>query len=356
MNLALLKNKKILITGNTGFKGSWLSLLLLKYGAKVYGISNSIPPSPSLFELAGLKNEIHQVMADVCNPDTKKEFESIRPDIIFHLAAQPILIEGIREPRFTIENNISAMITVLEYLRKPGVSCTALFITSDKCYQNQEWAWSYRETDVLGGKEPYGASKAACEIIYASYYQTYFKYLTEIRTATVRAGNVIGGGDFSENRIIPDCIRAWQLGKPVTIRNENAVRPWQHVLEPLSGYLHLCINLIETDGKFNGEAFNFGPAENAFHKVADVTYELSSHLQISTPNPLFISGHNSENQEAILLKISSEKANFCLGWKPKLGFRESIKLTADWYNAFTRTPSQIRKFTDQQIEEYLLLL
>jgi CDP-glucose 4,6-dehydratase len=355
MNLTNLKNKKILITGNTGFKGSWLTLMLLKQGAKIYGISKNVPTNPSLFELTGLKKEIIQITADVCNPAVVEQIESIQPDIIFHLAAQPILTEGIREPRFTIENNISSTLTVLEYLRKCNVACIALFITSDKCYLNQEWPWGYRETDMLGGKEPYGASKAACELLYASYYQTYFKHLPGIRTASVRAGNVIGGGDFSANRIIPDCIRSWSLGKAVEIRNKNAVRPWQHVFETLSGYIRLCYSLMENE-KFDGEAFNFGPSDNAFHKVSDVVKELASHLSFPLPAPLFTESLEKKNHEAILLKVCSDKADSCLGWKPQFGFHECIKMSAEWYDTLIVSPNRVRQLTERQIDEYLARL
>lgn len=352
MNFNILKNKKILITGNTGFKGSWLSLLLLKQGARIYGISKSIPTIPSLYELTGLRGEVHQIIADMCDPRTIQQIEAIQPDVIFHLAAQSILTEGIRNPRFTIENNISSTLTILEYLRKPDINCTALFTTSDKCYLNQEWPWGYRETDTLGGKEPYGASKAACELIYASYYQTYFKSLPNVKTATVRAGNVIGGGDFSTNRIIPDCIRSWSVGKAVEIRNKNAVRPWQHVLEPLSGYILLCCTIMES-GKFCGEAFNFGPSDNAFHNVSDVVKELASHLSFKLPASLFVEVPIEEDHEATLLKVCSDKADSYLGWKPKFGFHECIKMSAEWYNTYVVSPRKIRQLTERQIDTYL---
>jgi len=353
MDFTTLKNKKILITGNTGFKGSWLTLLLLRQGAKLYGISKSIPTIPSLFELAGLKKNIHQITADVCDPSIVQQIEAIQPDIIFHLAAQSITRKGITDPRFTIENNISATLSILEYLRKSQDNCTALFITSDKCYLNQEWVWGYRETDVIGGKEPYGASKAICELVYASYFQTYYKHMSNIKTATVRAGNVIGGGDFSPDRVIPDCVRAWSMGNAVGIRNKNAVRPWLHVIEPLVGYMQLCCELM-ADDKFDGESFNFGPPNNAFHVVSDVVQELASHFSFGLPEPLYEELKVEQSHEATLLRISSDKAESCLGWKPKLSFEESIKLTAKWYDTFILNPEKIRTIMDEQIENYVI--
>ena len=352
MDFSIFKNKKVLITGNTGFKGTWLTLMLLKQGAIVYGISKSAHTAPLLFEMLGLRTDIEQVTANLCDPAIEKHIESIRPDIIFHLAAQAITTEGIKDPRFTIENNLSATLSILEYLRKTKDSCTTIFITSDKCYLNQEWHWAYRETDIIGGKEPYGASKSVCEIVYASYYQTYFKYMPTISTATARAGNVIGGGDFSSDRIIPDCVRAWGKKEPVVIRNKESIRPWQHVMEPLSGYMQLCIKKIET-GKFDGESFNFGPADSAFHKVSDVVGEFASHISIDLPKPIYTEARIKESLEGKLLRINSDKAESCLGWKPKLSFKDSIKLTAEWYDTYFHDPSKIRSVMENQIDLYL---
>ncbi len=354
MNLDFYKNKKILITGNTGFKGSWLSLLLIKAGAKVYGISKSVPTKPSLYYLCGLNRSVKQAFADLGDQVSVNHMEKIKPDFIFHLAAQPILTGGVKEPRYTFENNISTTLSVLEYLRSAIVPTIALFITSDKCYLNREWHWGYRETDTLGGEEPYGASKAACELVVASYYHTYFKNSKNIRLATARAGNVIGGGDFTEDRIIPDCIRAWQKGKPIELRNKDGVRPWQHVLEPLGGYLHLC-EKMSSYPSLNGESWNFGPAESAFHDVHAVVEELASHFSFHLPGSLFVEDKHKKAHEATLLKISSEKAMSVLKWKPRLDFRESISLTAKWYSAYLSNPSRIKEATLRQIEEYLQL-
>ena len=346
------KNKKVLVTGNTGFKGAWLTLMLLKQGAKVYGISKSAHTVPSLYEMIRLRSDVEQTTANICDPAIEKQIETIQPDIIFHLAAQAITTEGIKDPRFTIENNLSATLSILEYLRKTKNPCTAIFITSDKCYLNQEWHWAYRETDIIGGKEPYGASKSVCEIVYASYYQTYFKYMPTISTATARAGNVIGGGDFSVDRVIPDCVRAWKDQDPVVIRNKDSIRPWQHVMEPLSGYMQLCCKKIET-GQFDGESFNFGPADTAFHKVSDVVTEFASHLSINLPKPVFIEAQVKESLEGKLLRINSDKAESCLGWKPKLSFKDSIRLTAEWYDSYIHDPTQVRNVMEAQIDSYL---
>lgn len=351
MDLSNLKNKRVLITGNTGFKGSWLSLLLLKQGASVFGISKSVPTTPSLFKLSGIENEIKQTTADLCDPSAIDQIATIKPDVIFHLAAQSITKEGIKNPRYTIENNLSATLSVLEYLRQTQDKCTALFITSDKCYLNQEWFWGYRESDTLGGKEPYGASKAICELAYASYFQTYFKEMPNITSATARVGNVIGGGDFSPFRIIPDCIRSWEKSLPVDIRSKGAVRPWLHVIEPLTGYLLLCNELIG-NARFDGESFNFGPSSTAFHTVSDLVTELASHCSFKVPAPAYIDVKNESDHEAGLLKICSDKAENCLNWKPKLNFAESVRLTAQWYNSFLLDPDKIRSVMEQQIEDY----
>jgi len=351
MEFTSLRNKKILITGNTGFKGSWLSLILLKYGAKVYGISNAIPTYPSLYKISGLTEEVHQEIADLRQIDTISKIASIAPDIIFHMAAQPLVKEAIRNPYFTIENNILSTLTILEYLRKPGVKCIALFITSDKCYLNRNSASPFTENDILGGTEPYGASKAACEILYASYYHTYFKHLPHIRSGTARAGNVIGGGDFSMDRIIPDCITAWQNKKPVSIRKKNAVRPWQHVLEPLGGYLQLCCSLMESTMP-NGESLNFGPSENAFFTVSEVVMELATLMKIPLPEPVLLYAEENGSHEAEILKISSEKAHKYIGWKPQLNFHQSIELVAQWYNCFINDQANIRRVTDEQISAF----
>jgi CDP-glucose 4,6-dehydratase len=255
------QGKKVLITGNTGFKGSWLSVWLYQLGAEVYGISNGIPTTPfSLFEDLLLDDKINYIAADIRDADKMKIlFNEIKPDFVFHLAAQPIVLSSYNDPVETMTTNVMGTVNILEALRFLNHNCSAVIITSDKCYDNVEWLWGYKETDALGGKDPYSASKGASELMVKTYACSYFmKPQSQIRIISVRAGNVIGGGDWAENRIVPDCIRAWLKNIPVEIRSPQSTRPWQHVLEPLSGYLQAGMRLSE-DILMNGEAFNFGP-------------------------------------------------------------------------------------------------
>jgi CDP-glucose 4,6-dehydratase len=233
------RKKKVLISGNTGFKGSWLTVWLAQLGAKVYGISNGVPTHPSLFETLNLRDYISYFEGDVRDLEfVKKVFQEVKPDFIFHLAAQPLVSISYVNPIETISTNVLGTAHVLDALRSLDHRCVGVIITSDKCYDNVEWAWGYRETDTLGGKDIYSGSKGAAELIVRSYYNSFFKATyPNIKVASARAGNVIGGGDWSQDRIIPDCIRAWSSNEVVKVRSPASTRPWQHVLEPLSGYL-----------------------------------------------------------------------------------------------------------------------
>lgn len=239
------ENKKVLVTGNTGFKGTWLTLWLLKMQAIVIGISKDIPTNPSMFEDIGLIKKINHYFEDIANEDAvKKIIHKEKPDYVFHLATQAIVSESYKNPLDTIKTNVLGTAVLLDSLRLLDSPCTAVIITSDKCYDNVEWCWGYRENDRLGGKDIYSASKAAAENIFKAYYNSFLAKKSEnIRIATARAGNVIGGGDWANDRLIPDCIRAWSAGEKVTIRSPESTRPWQHVLEPLSGYLKLAMML-----------------------------------------------------------------------------------------------------------------
>jgi CDP-glucose 4,6-dehydratase len=345
--------KKVVVTGNTGFKGSWLTAWLLELGAKVYGISNGIPTAPlSLFEEAELEQKIEYKCTDVRDAEgIKKIFETIQPDFVFHLAAQPIVIQSYHDPVDTMSTNIMGTVNVLEALRKLENNCTAVMITSDKCYDNVEWLWGYRETDALGGKDPYSASKGAAELMIKSYYHSFFsKNVSKVRVAAVRAGNVIGGGDWAANRIVPDCIKAWFTKMPVEIRSPQATRPWQHVLEPLSGYL-LAGKLLAEQSELNGEAFNFGPNSDQNKTVLELIEALASywggdtnHLYNVIPNPNF--------KEAGLLKLNCDKALHLLQWKPVLNFNETAELTALWYKQANQQTAGLYHYTVNQIKKY----
>ena len=243
----IFKNKKILITGNTGFKGSWLTIWLNLLGAKLYGISNNIPTQPSLFKEANLDQIINNNFIDIKDIDKVHSIiKTIKPDFIFHLAAQPLVSKSYSNPTETWQTNVIGTVNILESLRLLNKNCIGIIITSDKCYENQEWVWGYRESDRLGGSDPYSATKGAAELAFNSFYRSFFseKSLTKIRIASARAGNVIGGGDWTPNRLIPDCVKSWSKNKKPFIRNPNATRPWQHVLEVIYGYLLLSIKTV----------------------------------------------------------------------------------------------------------------
>ena len=253
------KNKKVLITGNTGFKGSWLSLWMNLYGAKVLGISSNIPSKPSNFNVLNLKKEIKQKKIDLRNSKIlKREINNFKPDYIFHLAAEAIVKKAFENPKLTWETNTLGTVNLLESISQLKKKIIVVIITSDKVYKNLEISRGYHENDILGGFDPYSASKASADLAVQSYYFSKLKYKKNIRLSIARAGNVIGGGDWSEGRLIPDCVKKWSLNKTVQIRNPNSTRPWQHVLDVLNGYINLAMQLNKKNS-INGEAFNFGP-------------------------------------------------------------------------------------------------
>ena len=328
----VFKNKTVLITGNTGFKGSWLSIWLLKLGANVVGLSDKVPTSPSNYSASSLEDKINQQWLDVRDFNlVNNVFIKFKPDFVFHLAAQPLVRRSYDDPLETFETNISGTLNVLECLRLSKHKITAVMITSDKCYDNIEQLWGYRENDRLGGKDPYSASKGAAELLIKSYYESYFVKDDSLITIGVgRAGNVIGGGDWPLDRIIPDAAVAWSVGDPVIIRNPNATRPWQHVLEPLSGYLTLA-SFLYNNSKINGEAFNFGPSADQNFSVANLldkmidNWDAGSWKDVSQKDKVY---------EAGLLKLCCDKALHMLKWEAALSFNETVKLTAEWYKTF----------------------
>jgi CDP-glucose 4,6-dehydratase len=349
----VFKNKKVLITGNTGFKGSWLSTWLIELGADVYGISNDIPTNPSMFDALKLQRVITHFNADVRDyPRLKRIIEDIKPDFLFHMAAQPIVVTSYKDPIDTISTNVMGTANILEALRETNNKCTAIIITSDKCYDNVEWVWGYKESDAVGGQDIYSGSKGAAELIFKSYYHSFFKNVekSNVRVASVRAGNVIGGGDWADYRIVPDCIKAWREGQSVEVRSPKATRPWQHVLEPLSGYLTIAQELNENIN-YNGESFNFGPNAEYNKTVKELLDDLSKNWNLKQ-EPSFLSEVTSEFHEAGLLKLNCDKALFHLKWLPTLDYNKLIEFTSTWYYSFYNDKTDMFKFTNNQIKEY----
>lgn len=347
--------KKVLITGNTGFKGSWLTAWLLELEAKVFGISDEVPTTPSHFDAAGLGGHIQYFEQDICDLERVITIiKKIEPDFVFHLAAQPLVRQSYRNPIATLQTNIMGTANVLEALRVLEAPCTAVMITSDKCYDNVEWTWGYRETDALGGKDPYSASKGGAELAIKTYAQSYFADKSSpVKVAVSRAGNVIGGADWALDRIVPDCMISWSQGTAVEIRNPISTRPWQHVLEPLGGYLVLGAHLAE-NADLNGEAFNFGPPSNQNHTVEELIEEMGLHWNNITWKD--VSQRMDQVHEAGLLKLCCDKALHSLQWEPVLNFQETVKFTVDWYRCFYENQEDdIYNLTIRQIREYLAL-
>jgi len=350
----IFKNKRVIVTGHTGFKGSWLATWLTLLGAKVTGISNNIPTNPSHFKYLKLKNKIDNRKLDIRDlKKLKKIFKSKKPDYVFHLAAQSLVKKSYLNPKYTLETNTIGTLNVLESLKEVKKKCFAVLITSDKVYKNIETKRGYKENDVLGGKDPYSASKASTEIVIKSYVDSFFPMKkTNIFIAIARAGNVIGGGDWSENRLIPDCVKSWAKNRKVLIRNPQSTRPWQHVLEAVWGYLLLAINL-KKNKRFHGEAFNFGPDNKSNHNVIRVVKTIKKYWQgISWTTKKRRRGFHESN----ILKLNSNKAKTLLKWRCILTFNETMKMVSEWYKNFYFGRKFSRNYTVIQIKEYEKLL
>lgn len=348
--------KKVLITGHTGFKGSWLSQWLLKLNAEVYGYSINIPTEPSLFEQLNLKELIFHKEGDIRDFERLKNYiEVIKPDFIFHLAAQSIVGESYRNPIYTVETNVIGTANLLEVVRQLGLQTNIITISSDKCYENQEWLFGYRENDPMGGYDPYSASKGAMEIIVSSWRRSFFNpenYKSHgVKLASVRAGNVIGGGDWADNRIIPDCFRHLFKNEPIELRNPTAMRPWQHVMEPLGGYLLLGGKLQSVNGeeilKYCDD-FNFGPLISSNQSVGTLVEQIldlwGTRKESKTKKASF--------HEAALLNLSISKAYHILNWHPVWNFKTTVSKTFEWYKAYSEDPNRMIEVTNKQIEDY----
>ncbi|MFM8269737.1 MAG: CDP-glucose 4,6-dehydratase [Pseudomonadota bacterium] len=342
--------KKVLITGHTGFKGSWLTQWLLLHGARVCGYSNEIPTEPSVFEALSLAAQIEDHRGDVRDYEhLLKVFQEFQPEIAFHLAAQPLVRESYRNPLLTFDVNVQGTANFLECLKQVKSLRAALVITTDKVYEPAPEPRDHVETDRLGGNDPYSASKAAAELVFSSYLKSFFSEGDSPSIASVRAGNVIGGGDWSPDRLIPDLIRAWKAGNAVSIRFPEAVRPWQHVLEPLSGYLTVATYLLQNDSKVSGSSFNFGPVHTHdanVQKVVSLTQKAFSNLKVEiTPE------QRKGFKETHYLRLSWQKAQKILNWSPKLSLDESIDWTLDWYRDFYAGKNST-ELTKNQIKAY----
>jgi CDP-glucose 4,6-dehydratase len=353
MTSGFWQGKKVLITGHTGFKGSWLSLWLQQLGAHVIGVSLDPPTIPNLYQQARIGEEMVSLHADIRDGQAlKKIFQTHQPEIIFHLAAQSLVRQSYLEPVETYETNVMGTMHVLEAIRSVDTISAAVMITTDKCYENREWDWGYRENEAMGGFDPYSSSKGAAELLIASYRNSFFPMENyahhKTAIASARAGNVIGGGDWAEDRLIPDTIRAFRNGKTVHIRFPQAVRPWQHVLEPLSGYLTLAEKLYQSGPKF-AEAWNFGPIDEDARSVGWI---VNSIVDLWGQGAAWEVDHGSHPHEANYLKLDISKARNRLGWTPRWDLTRTINSIVYWYksldsNADMRTISlaQIQDFT-----------
>jgi len=345
------RDKTVLITGHTGFKGAWLNAWLKQLGAKVVGIALDPPSEPSHFASAQLASDMIDLRIDIRDRAALEDAIVVaQPDFVFHLAAQALVRRSYDDPIETWQTNVLGTLHVLEALRKLNKPCAAVIITSDKCYDNVEWVWGYRETDAMGGPDPYSASKGAAELVIRSHIKSFFpKATSQVRIASARAGNVIGGGDWAEDRIIPDCVKAWSVNKVVELRNPHSTRPWQHVLEPLSGYLNLATALSQRP-ELHGESFNFGPPAQQDHSVLDLVQQMALHWdQVRWQD---VSQSVAGPYESGLLKLNCDKALHYLRWRAVMGFEDTVHMTAEWYRAYYQEPTQIAATTRFQIEAY----
>jgi CDP-glucose 4,6-dehydratase len=345
---AFWQGKRVLLTGHTGFKGSWLSLWLQSLGASVTGFALDPGPGDNLFELAQVADGMDDRRGDLRDLGALLELVAeTRPEIVFHLAAQPLVREGYRDPLGTYSSNVMGTLHLLEAIRQTQGVKACVLVTTDKVYANQEWPWPYRETEALGGHDPYSSSKACCELLAQSYAASFFpvaRYEEHgLAIATARAGNVLGGGDFAAERLIPDVLRAWSADQPVTLRYPQAVRPWQHALEPLAGYLQLAASLYESGPQFAG-AWNFGPSERDMCSVGEVVGLLSQRW----PQAPGLRIEPADLHEAGLLRLDSSRAHQLLGWQPRWSLTQCLEQTIDWHLAWMQGEN-MRQVTLEQL-------
>lgn len=350
MNASFWNGKRVLITGDTGFKGAWLSYILNTYGSIVQGVSSSeFNQNTHLYSSLNLNQITNTIDSDVRNADEiKKIFNSFNPEIVFHLAAQPLVRHSYKDPLLTYETNVIGTLIILEAIKESSSVQAAVMVTTDKCYQNYEWDWGYRENDPLGGHDPYSSSKACAELLIRSYQHSFFNQSkSSPGISSVRAGNVIGGGDFSEDRLIPDLFRAIQNNSKILLRNPLSTRPWQHVFEPLSGYMEVAQRLFDF-GSDENDCWNFGPNNPDIRTVKEIVDLFSSSWGIKN---IAENDPSSQPYEAKSLSLDISKAQFRLGWFPKWDLENAIKKTTNWYKGYLNN-DDLRSLSSFQIEEF----
>jgi CDP-glucose 4,6-dehydratase len=351
MDTTFWKSRKVFVTGHTGFKGSWLALWLLSMGADLYGYALDPPTDPSLYRLLDLEGRFRSTRGDIRDlPALESALRDFKPEVVIHMAAQPLVRLSYESPVETYAVNVLGTVHVLDAVRRTPSVRAVVVVTSDKCYENQEWQSPYREHEPMGGHDPYSSSKGCAELVTAAYRRSFFSTGHPVAVASARAGNVIGGGDWALDRLVPDIVRAFSAGEPVVIRNPEAVRPWQHVLEPLAGYLMLAERLL-ADGPAFAEAWNFGPADSDARPVG---YLVSEMARLWGATASWHSASQEKVHEAHLLRLDSAKARGRLGWSPRWGLDETLAKTVEWYKLFygghdvrACTLSQIQSFTQQ---------
>jgi len=343
---------RVFLTGHTGFKGCWLSLWLSKLGAQVRGYALNPCTEPNMFSMTSLGDVVEDVRGDIRDfPKLEASMKEFAPQVVFHMAAQPLVRRSYANPLETYATNVMGTAHVMEAVRKTPSVRAVVCITTDKCYQNQEWIWPYRETDALGGYDPYSSSKACAEILSAAYRSSFFpvELLQEhhVAVATARAGNVIGGGDWSEDRLVPDLIRGFQSGDPVLIRRPNAIRPWQHVLDPLHGYIRLAEELLTENARF-ASSYNFGPGDDDAWPVERIATRLA---EIWGHGASWVRDSGPSVHEAHFLRLDASKARAELSWRPRLRIDMALEWTMAWYRAWEKC-RDMKEFTAEQITAY----
>ena len=346
------QGRRVFLTGHTGFKGSWLAFWLARLGARIRGYALDPCTETNLFNQASVSTVVEDVRGDVRDcAKLETSMTEFKPEIVFHLAAQPIVRRSYADPVGTYGTNVMGTVHLMEAIRKTPSVRAAVCVTTDKCYQNQEWIWPYRETDPLGGYDPYASSKACAEIVSAAYRSSFFPidrlHEHHMGLATARAGNVIGGGDWSEDRLIPDLIRGFRSNQPVLIRRPNAIRPWQHVLDPLHGYMMLAQELLAQPARF-ASAYNFGPSDDDVWPVERIATKL---VRMWGDGASWIRDSVPSVHEDQVLRLDASKARVELGWKPRLGIEAALEWTTEWYRAWNQGDN-MAKFTEKQIAEY----
>ena len=347
--LSLFAGKRVLVTGDTGFKGAWLCLWLKDLGAEVVGFA--LPPERphDLYHVIGLEKLIHHVEGDIRDEASlRRVFDQFQPELLFHLAAQALVRRSYKEPKLTFDTNVGGSVNVLEAVRRTPSLRAVIYVTSDKCYKNREWDWGYRENDELGGHDPYSASKAAAEMVMAGYWQSFFAARPGLGAASVRAGNVLGGGDWAEDRVVPDIIRDLMERRPVTLHHPEATRPWQHVLEPLGGYLLLAVRLYESPKAFAGP-WNFGHSGEGMRSVQQLAEEIIAGWGEGT---IRVEKQADAPHEAGMLHLNCDKARRRLGWRPKWNFARTVAETVRWYKGYHQDESPLA-LSRSQINNYM---